>query len=253
MTTTAVRLLLVAGATEGVLVPFRAPRAAAAPRMSESVAAAVGITPIGPFSPFRSRTCERGGMLDADFAKLNSMSPSFMSDLMRLQLAMQAGEPVDPAKVRQVADDMQRAQSEWEATLTRSESPGAEPSCLDQCPHAWLAHIRPAPTHAVGAAAAAIGHTPDSCGARRCAAAARLQCSADCSRVRAAGGVLSAWRRALPAVAMTDDFQAREYRKMTAAHLERQGQSFETMGKMIGWQARTVPLPVGRSGPGPRA
>jgi len=116
-----------------------------------------GITPIGPFCPFRSTTCSEGGTLDAGMASLTSKAPTFMTELARLQLAMQAGDNVDPAKVREVANEMSAAQSDWEALLGR--------------------------------------------------------------------------------MGMSEDFQSREYKKMTVAHLERQGQSLQTLSLMIRWQA----------------
>jgi len=45
------------------------------------------------------------------------------------------------------------------------------------------------------------------------------------------------WEQLLARMGMTDDFQAREYKKMTMAHLDKSGQSLETIGKMIRWQA----------------
>ena len=97
-----------------------APRAAAVPvRMSESVASAVGITPIGPFCPFRSEACGDGGLLESGMAALSAKAPLFMTELSRLQLSMQAGSEVDADRVKAVAADMTATQSEWEGLLTR--------------------------------------------------------------------------------------------------------------------------------------
>lgn len=126
-------------------------------RMSEGIVSVVGITPIGPFCPFRSRVCSDGGLLEEGMASLSSKAPSFMTELTRLQLEMQAGTEVDPDRVRKVASEMQAAQSEWEQLLAR--------------------------------------------------------------------------------MGMTDDFQAREYKKMTQAHLRKSGLSLESIGAMVRWQA----------------
>lgn len=45
------------------------------------------------------------------------------------------------------------------------------------------------------------------------------------------------WRGMLTRMSLVDDFQAREYYKMTAAWAERQGESLETIGNMMRWQA----------------
>ena len=45
------------------------------------------------------------------------------------------------------------------------------------------------------------------------------------------------WRTMLTRMRMTDDFQSREYYKMTEAWTLRQGESLETMGIMMRWQA----------------
>merc|ERR1712224_526867 len=45
------------------------------------------------------------------------------------------------------------------------------------------------------------------------------------------------WQQMLTRMQLVDDFQAREYYKMTAAHLQRRGESFETVSLMMRWQA----------------
>jgi len=125
--------------------------------MNEAVAAAVGITPIGPFCPFRSNACGDGGVVDTGMSGLSSKAPTFMMEMARLQLAMQSGEQVDPDHVRKVANDLKQANDEWERLLSR--------------------------------------------------------------------------------MGMTDDFQAREYKKMTLAQLERSGQTLASISMMMRWQA----------------
>jgi len=159
---TSLLFLLVCGRAEGLRLchsrsTHGARNARAAVCMSDSVAAAVGITPIGPFCPFRSATCSDGGVLDQGMAGLSSKAPRFMTELTRLQLAMQAGSPVDPNEVKRVAADLNAAQSDWENLLTR--------------------------------------------------------------------------------MGVSDDFQSREYKKMTLAQLERSGQSLASIGLMMRWQA----------------
>jgi len=59
------------------------------------------------------------------------------------------------------------------------------------------------------------------------------------------------WQRMLTRMRLADDFQSREYFKLTAAWAERQGESLETIGVMMRWQADNmkafamggVPLP----------
>jgi hypothetical protein len=45
------------------------------------------------------------------------------------------------------------------------------------------------------------------------------------------------WRTMLDRMRLTNDFQSREYYQMTAAWSERQGESLETVGLMMRWQA----------------
>jgi hypothetical protein len=110
-----------------------------------------------PFCPFRSAACGEGGALDEGMVGLSSKAPRFMTELSRLQLAMQAGESVDPDHVRSVARDLNEAQDDWEALLGR--------------------------------------------------------------------------------MGMSEDFQSREYRKISVAQLEGQGQDLQSIGRMIRWQA----------------
>lgn len=48
------------------------------------------------------------------------------------------------------------------------------------------------------------------------------------------------WRQALLRMSLVDDFQAREYYKLTAAWAERQGESLEFIGLMMRWQAECM-------------
>jgi len=47
----------------------------------------------------------------------------------------------------------------------------------------------------------------------------------------------SEWEALLTRMGVLDDFQAREYRKLTVAQLERSGQSLQSMNLMVRWQA----------------
>jgi len=63
----------------------------------------------------------------------------------------------------------------------------------------------------------------------------------DVSRVRRLANDLSEaevdWKAMLTRMQLTDDFQSREYYKMTAAWAALQGESLETIGVMMRWQA----------------
>ncbi|EOD32992.1 hypothetical protein EMIHUDRAFT_230181 [Emiliania huxleyi CCMP1516] len=50
------------------------------------------------------------------------------------------------------------------------------------------------------------------------------------------------WQRMLARMRLADDFQSREYFKVTAAWSERQGESLESVGAMMRWQATAVTL-----------
>ena len=50
------------------------------------------------------------------------------------------------------------------------------------------------------------------------------------------------WQRMLARMRLADDFQSREYFKVTAAWSERQGESLESVGAMMRWQASAAPL-----------
>lgn len=122
------------------------------PRMAQPTPP--GVTPIGPFCPFRSPSCEQqfGDRIEG----LSSSTPRFMTELARMQLAMQTGQPLDPSRVREVALEMRSALEDWEGLLGR--------------------------------------------------------------------------------MALADDFQSREYRKMTTAHLNNSGQSVESVNQAMRWQ-----------------
>jgi len=47
---------------------------------------------------------------------------------------------------------------------------------------------------------------------------------------------LDSWEGTIGRMALSSDFQTREYYKFTLAHLEREGESFEDIGKMMRWQ-----------------
>ena len=119
------------------------------------------VTPIGPFCPFRSAACAANGPLGIAMDKMTSMDagfmPRFAAEMARINLQMQTGEQPDTEKVKQLANELYKAEEDWRTMLTRMR--------------------------------------------------------------------------------MTDDFQSREYYKMTEAWTLRQGESLETMGLMMRWQA----------------
>lgn len=80
----------------------------------------------------------------------------------------------------------------------------------------------------------------------------------DQPRTRAVAEELKAavdeWETVLTRMGMSDDFQSREYRKMSIAHLESQGQSSAGVGLMMRWQADCLlALADGRGPPMPPA
>ena len=74
------------------------------------------VTPIGPFCPFRSKASIE---VEPNMQNLNTATPSFATDMARLQLDMQMGNAPDPVKLKQVADDLEKSVEEWENLLDR--------------------------------------------------------------------------------------------------------------------------------------
>ena len=78
------------------------------------------VTPIGPFCVFRSSACADGSPLAAGMTGLSTVDmPKFAAEMARLQLTMQSGGEPDLARVRELADDLSRAEGEWKMCLTR--------------------------------------------------------------------------------------------------------------------------------------
>jgi len=121
------------------------------------------LTPIGPFSPFRSAACADGSPLGSAMAGLTqSKMPAFAMEMSKLQLEMQAnpnGMP-DLPRIRRLASDLSDATDDWGQMLAR--------------------------------------------------------------------------------MSLVDDFQAREYYKMTSVWAEKQGESLATIGLMMRWQADSM-------------
>lgn len=77
------------------------------------------VTPIGPFCPFRSKSSIE---VEPNMENLNSATPSFATDMARLQLEMQMGNAPDPDKLNNVAEGIESAVKDWDGLLKRMES-----------------------------------------------------------------------------------------------------------------------------------
>lgn len=83
-------------------------------------ARAVVVTPIGPFCPFRSSACADGSPIGQAMGKMTTeMMPKFATEMGRIELQMQSGTMPDVNKVRELADELIQAESEWQTMLTR--------------------------------------------------------------------------------------------------------------------------------------
>ena len=87
---------------------------------TSSLTLQMAVTPIGPFCPFRSKASVA---IEPNMENLNSATPTFATDMARLQLDMQMGNAPNPEKLIEVADGMEASVNEWENLLTNmSES-----------------------------------------------------------------------------------------------------------------------------------
>lgn len=117
----------------------------------------MALTPVGPFCPFRSSAALE---MEPRMQHLNSATPEFATEMMRLQLDMQTGNMPDHERLRKVARGIDEAVDEWESLLTRLK--------------------------------------------------------------------------------LSNDFQTREYAKLTQAHLESHGTNAETIASMMRWQSGCI-------------
>eukprot|EP00434_Breviolum_minutum_P030787 symbB.v1.2.027225.t4/scaffold2778.1/size70658/3 len=77
------------------------------------------ITPIGPFSPFRSSACAFDSELGKGMSDLTSSSPEFAIEMGRMQLDMQMGREPDPERMRTLADGLETSHQKWQGLMTR--------------------------------------------------------------------------------------------------------------------------------------
>lgn len=77
------------------------------------------ITPIGPFSPFRSSACAFDSELGKGMSDLTSSSPEFAVEMGRMQLDMQMGREPDPERMRTLADGLETSHQKWQGLMTR--------------------------------------------------------------------------------------------------------------------------------------
>ena len=82
------------------------------------------MTPVGPFCPFRSDACALNGKVDSSMGSLTDKSTSFMADMARFQLEAQMGTMPDPDRVRNVANGLSEAHSQWDTLMQRMRLSG---------------------------------------------------------------------------------------------------------------------------------
>ena len=77
------------------------------------------ITPIGPFSPFRSSACSFDSELGKGMTDLTTSSPEFAVEMSRMQLDMQMGREPEPQRMRTLADGLEASHQKWQELMTR--------------------------------------------------------------------------------------------------------------------------------------
>lgn len=82
------------------------------------------ITPIGPFSPFRSSACSFDSELGKGMTDLTTSSPEFAVEMSRMQLDMQMGREPEPERMRKLADGLEASHQKWQELMTRLQLSG---------------------------------------------------------------------------------------------------------------------------------
>ena len=85
-------------------------------KLARSSQLSMALTPVGPFCPFRSSASET---INSRMDQLHSSAPNFADDFARIQVELQMGADPDPDQMREVADGIEEAVSQWEDLMMR--------------------------------------------------------------------------------------------------------------------------------------